>query len=60
VQNEVWHCPAEITTELFGKDVALMAVNVSAKCQNTPQHQWYSHPQKCPLMLPNIITDAGS
>jgi len=38
VQNEVWHRPAEITTE-----VTLMVASVSPNLHHPPLHQWYLH-----------------
>ena len=43
LQNEVWHRPAEITTDLPGKDVTLMAASVSPELQHPALHQWYLH-----------------
>ena len=43
MQNEAWHCPAEIDMEFLGKVVILTAAYVSPKFQHKPPHQWYLH-----------------
>ena len=43
VQNEAWHCPAEIDMEFLGKVVVLTAAYTSPKFQHKPLHQWYLH-----------------
>jgi len=39
LQNEVWRRPAEITTDLPGKDVTLMVASVSPELQHPALHR---------------------
>ena len=43
MQNEAWHCSAEMDMEFLGKVVVLMAAYVSPKFQYKCSHQWNLH-----------------